>query len=179
MEAREVRAERGAPAVFLEEGDLRISAIRVNHAPVDPAYGYRFDWRGRSVVVSGDTAADAGLAAAARGADVLVHEAQANHMVKAIERVTRAAGLERPAHIMADIPDYHTTPVEAARIANEAGVRLLLFYHLTPPPPVKAVERIYTRGVDAVRPDGWLVADDGMLVEIPLGEGEIRVRSLR
>lgn len=178
MEAREVRAEEGAPATFLEEGDLRITAVRVNHAPVDPAYAYRFDWRGRSVVVSGDTAKHPGLVAAARDADVLVHEAQANHIVAAIGKAAQAEGLGRIAHIMADIPDYHTTPVQAAEVANEAGARLLALYHLTPPPPMAAVERIYTRGVSEVRPDGWVLADDGMLIEVPLGDGEIVVRSL-
>jgi ribonuclease Z len=178
MEAREVRAEEGSPASFLEEGDLRITAIRVNHAPVDPAYAYRFDWRGRSVVVSGDTAKHPGLAEAARGADVLVHEAQANHLVAAIGKAARDTGNERIARIMADIPDYHSTPVQAAEVANEAGVRLLALYHLTPPPPIAALERIYTRGVAEVRPDGWVLADDGMLIEVPLGDGEIVVRSL-
>ncbi len=178
MEARTVRAEEGAPAAFLEDGDLRITAIRVNHAPIDPAYAYRFDWRGRSVVVSGDTAKHAGLAAAAQGADVLVHEAQANHIVAAVQVAAQAAGLERGAHVLADIPDYHTTPVQAAELANEAGVRLLVLYHLTPPPPVAAVERIYTRGVSDVRPEGWVLADDGMLIEVPLGGGEISVSSL-
>lgn len=179
MDAREVRAEEGAPAVFLEGGDLRITAIRVNHAPVDPAYAYRFDWRGRSVVVSGDTTKHPGLVAAAHGADVLVHEAQANHIVAAIGRVAQEAGNTRIARIMADIPDYHTTPVEAAEVANEAGVGLLVLDHLTPPPPNALVERIYTRGVSDVRPGGWVVADDGMVIEVPLAGGEIRVRSLR
>lgn len=178
MEARTVHAEAGAPAAILEEDGLRITAVRVNHAPVDPAYAWRFDWRGRSVVVSGDTAKHPALADAARGADVLVHEAQANHIVAAIERAARAAGRERVAHIMADIPDYHTTPVEAAELANAAGVRLLVLYHLTPPPPAAAVERIFARGVSDVRPDGWLLADDGTLVEVPLGDGEIAVRRL-
>lgn len=178
MEAREVRAEEGAPAQFLERGGLRITAIRVNHAPVDPAYAYRFDWRGRSVVVSGDTARHPGLIEAARGADVLVHEAQANHIVAAIGRAAQEVGNARIARIMADIPDYHSTAVEAAEVANEAGVGLLALYHLTPPPPSAAVERIYTRGVSAVRPRGWVLADDGMLIEVPLAGGDIAVRSL-
>jgi len=37
----------------------------VNHSPVRPAYGYRFDYRGRSAVVSGDTAKDAAVVRAA------------------------------------------------------------------------------------------------------------------
>ena len=61
--------------IVLEQGGLRVTAFRVDHAPVSPAVGYRFDWRGRSVVVSGDTRKSASLVANARGADLLVHEA--------------------------------------------------------------------------------------------------------
>jgi len=171
-------AEGGGPSVVLEEEGLRITAFAVDHAPIRPAYGYRFDYRGRSVVVSGDTVRDDGLVAAARGADVLFHEAQANHIVERIGAAASAAGRPGPARIMADIPDYHTTPVEAARIANEAGVKLLVFYHLTPPPPVALLERIYVRGVDAVRKDGWLLGEDGLLVVLPGGSDAVELRHL-
>ena len=68
---------------------------------------------------------------------------------------------------MSDIPSYHTTPVEAAEIANEANVKLLVMNHLTPPPPNALVARIFVRGVDEVRPSGWVMADDGMLFTLP------------
>lgn len=165
-------------AVVLEEGGLKVTAFLVDHRPVAPAIGYRFDYGGRSVVVSGDTAAYPPLADVARGVDVLVHEAQANHLVAIAQDVTAGAGLSRQAKILADIPDYHTTPVDAARLANEAGVRLLIFTHLTPPPPNAFVERLYVRGVDEVRPDGWLLGDDGTLVELPSGTDEVRVGSI-
>ena len=54
----------------------------------------------------------------------------------------------------ADIPSYHTTPVQAAETANEAGVRLLVMYRLNPPPPNKLVEKVFVRGVAEVRPEG-------------------------
>ena len=62
-------------AVVLDDGQMKITAIETNHAPVSPAYAYRFDYRGRSVVVTGDTTADPRLVAGARGADILVSEA--------------------------------------------------------------------------------------------------------
>ena len=79
-------SEKDRVAQVLEEDGLTITAFLVNHRPAAPAFGYRFDYRGRSVVVSGDTAADASLAEIARGADVLVHEAQANHLVALLEQ---------------------------------------------------------------------------------------------
>jgi ribonuclease Z len=157
----------GQTSATVHEADgLRITAFLVDHAPIAPAVGYRFDWRGRSVVVSGDTVKAANLIAVARDADVLVHEAQANHMLKVLGEVT---ALERPrlSKILGDIPSYHTSPVEAAEVANEANVDLLILSHLTPPPPNALAERIFVRGVADVRATGWQLADDGLLIALP------------
>jgi ribonuclease Z len=165
--------------VVLDEDGLRVTAFAVHHDPVKPAYGYRFDYRGRSLVVSGDTTRSPELVRAAQGADVLFHEAQANHIVAMIGEAAARAGRPRVAKVMGDIPSYHTSPVEAAQIANEAGVRLLVLYHLTPPPPVRPAEWAYVRGVADVRRDGWVLADDGLLVELPEGSAAVHTRRLR
>jgi ribonuclease Z len=163
------------PTVVLDEDGMKITAVAVDHAPVAPAYGYRFDWRGRSVVVSGDTVKDQALTTLARGADVLVHEAQAQHLVALLRREAERLGRDRIAKILADIPSYHTSPVEAAEVANAAGVRLLVLYHLTPPPPAALVERAFVRGVDVVRPRDWVLGDDGLLITLPAGSAAIDV----
>lgn len=168
-----------APTTAWQDGELTITAFPVDHQPVEPAYGYRFDYRGRSVVVSGDTAKSARLTEAARGADVLVHEAQANHLIAMIGATAGRAGRDRVATIMDDIPSYHTTPVEAAEVANAAGVKLLVFWHLNPAPPNALVERMFLRGVDAVRPSGWVLGDDGTLVTLPAASDVVTVGSLR
>jgi ribonuclease Z len=171
-------AQGTGPTRFVDESGLAITAFAVRHDPVTPAYGYRFEYGGRSVVVSGDTAADPAVASAANGADVLVHEAQANHIVALIGEAAAAASRPRVAKVMADIPSYHTSPVEAARLANDAGVKLLVLYHLNPPPPTRMIESVFTRGVSEVRPAGWLLADDGLLLELPTGTSEVRTRQL-
>ncbi len=179
MQAIAVDARHDAgPVPVLEEGGLKITAFAVDHQPVEPAYGYRFEYRGRSVVVSGDTAKSKNLIAAAHGADVLVHEAQANHLIAMIGEAATAAGRERVAKIMHDIPSYHTTPVEAAEAANEAGVKLLVLYHLNPPPPNRVAEQVFVRGVSNVRPSGWVVGDDGLVVELPAGSDVVNTREV-
>jgi ribonuclease Z len=176
MRAIPVVAPVGAkPVVVLEEQGLVITAFPVNHEPVTPAYGYRFDYKGRSVVVSGDTAKSKSLIDAAHGADVLIHEAQDNHLIGMIGEAAKLAGRSRVAKIMADIPSYHTTPVQAAETANEAGVRLLVMYHLNPPPPNKLVEKVFVRGVAEVRPEGWILGDDGTLVTLPAASNQVIV----
>ena len=42
-------------AVVFDQDGVRITAFKVDHRPVEPAVGYRFDYKGRSVVASGDT----------------------------------------------------------------------------------------------------------------------------
>lgn len=181
LEPREIAgpAQGRGPAVVVDEDGLRIIAFAVNHNPAWPAYGYRIEYGGRSAIVSGDTVKDGALIQAAQDADVLVHEAQANHMVDQIQEAAKRAGRPCVAKIMSDILSYHTTPVEAAESANEAGARLLVLYHLTPPPPFRVADWVFTRGVRDVRSEGWLLASDGLLVELPLGDRAIETRQLR
>jgi ribonuclease Z len=167
----------GEQTVVLEEDGLRVLAFNVDHSPVKPAVGYRFEYLGRSVVISGDTAKSSSLEAAAKGADVLIHEAQANHIISRIGDLARQNERPRAATIMKDIVSYHTTPEQAAQSANEAGVELLVMYHLIPPPPIKMMERVFARGVDEIRDDGWLLADDGLLITLPADSDEIEISS--
>lgn len=171
-------ADGAGPTVVLQQDGLTVTAFAVDHTPIRPAYGYRFDYRGRSVVVSGDTVKNAGLIAAAKGADVLVHEAQSNDLVAVLRAGIAAAGKPRLAKILGDIPSYHTTPVQAAEAANEAGVRLLVLYHLTPPPPAWIVTQAFVRGVSDVRPRDWLLGDDGTLVTLAPDSDAVQVGAL-
>jgi ribonuclease Z len=167
-----------AGTVVLEENGLTVRAFLVDHAPIKPAVGYRFDYKGRSVCVSGDTKPTPSLVAACKGADVLFHEAQANFLVSIIREEAKAAGNNQYEHILGDIPNYHTSPVDAAKIANDANVGLLVLYHLTPPPPNPIVERIFLRGVSDVRPGGVVLSRDGFLVTLPAGSKDIDTSSL-
>jgi ribonuclease Z len=167
-----------AETTVLDEGGVRIVAFNVSHAPVSPAYGYRIDAGGRSVVISGDTTPVPTLVAAAKNADVLIHEALAPHMVAAIGDTLRGIGDTQRAKIMGDIPTYHTSPVDAAKEANEAGVKLLVLSHVVPAVSGWLPERIFLRGVAAVRPSGVVVAHDGLMLELPTGSAEIRQTQL-
>ena len=167
--------EDGTQNVVFEENGLVVKAFNVDHSPIKPAVGYRFEYKGRSVVVSGDTAKSSSLIAAAQGADVLIHEAQANHIVRRVEAMAKKNNRPRVAHIMNDILSYHTSPVQAAESANEAGVDLLLMYHLIPPPIAKPMEPIFTRGLNKARDGDWVLGDDGMLVTLPANSDAIDI----
>ena len=172
MRAVEIDVSNGPASVFEQDG-LKVTMFPVEHQPIDPAVGYRFDYKGRSVVISGDTIKSAKVVAAAKGADVLMHEAQAMHMVKQLKTATAEHGDPKLSQLMHDILDYHTSPVEAAEVANEAGVAQLVLYHLTPAPPNKLAEKFFMRGVSDVRPNGTLLADDGLVITLPLNSKDI------
>ena len=166
-------------ATVLEENGLKVTAFTFDHAPVAPAYGYRFDFKGRSVVISGDTIKCANLVSAAKGADVLIHEAQSANMVKLIQDVAERQGNARVARIVHDIRRYHTTPVGAATEANEAGVKLLVFSHIGPPVPNAIARMAFMRGVAAVRAHGVVIGSDGMLLTLPAGSNTIGISSVK
>jgi ribonuclease Z len=153
---------RDADAVVLERNGLRVTMFRVDHEPVSPAVGYRFDYHGRSVVVSGDTRKSASLAAHAKGADILVHEALQPSMTgRAVATATRL-GSNRVAKLAGDIPDYHTTPREAAEVARDAGVAHLVLTHLVPAPPNRIARRLFLEGVADVYTGEVTLGEDGM-----------------
>ena len=162
-------------SIVLVDGALRITAIEVDHTPIAPAYAYRFDYKGRSVVISGDLKVHAPLARAARGADVLMSEAIAPSMTRALGKGARDAGRDRTAAIMHDIEDYHITPQQAAQIANDAGVRLLAFYHLLPAPDGFLTRRLFSQGIAEIRRGDWTIADDGSLYTLPLGSTKVHI----
>jgi ribonuclease Z len=168
----------GAERVVLDADGLRVTAFSVDHAPVAPAYGYRFDYRGRSVVVSGDTAKNANLIRQARGADLLIHEALAAHLIEVARDVNADLGRPRLARIMNDILSYHTTPVEAAEVASESGVRLLVLTHLVPPPDNRLVRRLFLRGVAEAWDGEVVVGEDGLHFRLPAGSNEIHREAL-
>ena len=169
----------GADALrVLDEDGVVVTAFAVAHDPVKPAFGYRFEYGGRSVVVSGDTRPCPNLVTQARGADVLVHEAQANDVVHIMETAAREAGESRIAKILADIPSYHTGPADAAREAVAAGVRLLVLTHFTPPPDNALLARIFRRDVNEAPPRALVLGEDGTLVVLPTGSDAVDVTRL-
>lgn len=177
MLAREV-ALQGDSATVLDDGALKITMFRVEHAPIEPAVGYRFDYRGRSVVISGDTIRSEAMVAFAKDADLLFHEALARPIVKQMERHFDSTGNAQLRKIMFDIQDYHSSPIEAAEIANAAGVRQLVLYHLVPPPPNRIAEQVFLRGVGAVRPEGVAIGYDGLTVTLPIGSQAVTLHDI-
>ena len=71
--------------VIYDENGLKITAFKVTHEPIEPALGYRFDYKGRSLVITGDSSYDENIALNSKNADVLIAEAQANHIINILQ----------------------------------------------------------------------------------------------
>jgi ribonuclease Z len=164
--------------VFDQDG-LKISAFLVNHHPVEPAYGYRVEYKGRVAVISGDTKKTESVERFSQNADLLVHEALNAHMVSLIIDGLKGATNPRLGKMAHDTLDYHTSPVQAAEIANAAGVKLLVFSHIVPPLPNALSQHMFMEGVADARGQGdTRLGHDGMMITLPGGTSDVKVADL-
>jgi ribonuclease BN (tRNA processing enzyme) len=129
----EVHEVQGSGPV-MQDDNVKVTSVLVQHPPVTPALGYRFDFPDRSIAFSGDTTALEAVVQMAQGADVLVHEAMDFAAIEIFVRQQIAAGVggtveAAMAHMRAD----HTSAEDAGRIAHEAGVKTLVLSHIGPP----------------------------------------------
>lgn len=157
---------------------VTITAFTVEHSPVHPAVGYRFDYGGRSLVLSGDTSKSKNLEAHAQGVDLLVHEALDDKLVALMREAAKSVGNAQLEKIFFDIPGYHTTPVEAAEIATSAKVGALLYYHIAPTLPLPGLEAAFLDGVDDVYDGPVVLGRDGTFVSLPRGSDAIDFSNL-
>lgn len=164
----------GPDVVLIDEPDLKVIALPVDHRPVEPAVGYLFIYKGHRVLVSGDTAPSARLEADAKGADILVHEALAPNLVAIQRQEAVKADRANLAAIFHDILGYHTTPEQAAGIAQRAGVRYLLLDHIIPPLPSRALNNVFLGRARDIFHGPVRVGEDGDFLSLPTGSSDIR-----
>lgn len=159
----------------LDEGGVEVVAFLVDHAPVHPAVGYRVSYKGRRVVISGDTRQSAAVQREARGADVLLHEALSPVLVDRLKQGAVQAGRANLAKVFDDILDYHATPEQAAATARDAGVRLLLLHHIVPALPLPGLEQAFLGRAGEIFDGALRVGRDGDFVSLPAGSTAIDI----
>ena len=107
------------PGVIYRDTNVVVTAFRVSHGSWRNAYGYRFDTRGRSIVISGDTGPSEAIVTACHGCDVLVHEVYSK---KGFDRLD---SLNRRYH-----STFHTSAIELGELAARARPKLLVLTHI-------------------------------------------------
>ncbi len=151
-------------------GELTITSFEVNHSPIDPAVGYRFDYKGRSLVITGDTIVTDRLREMVDGADLLISDALSLPIVQTLQN---AAEQRQPrlAKILFDIQDYHASVTDIAELTRTSGVGMTALYHMVPGPRNALMENIFKREIE----DNMLLTEDGMWFMLPAGSSEILV----
>jgi ribonuclease Z len=140
--------------VVYENNGVKITAFEVDHTPVKPAFGYRIDYAGHSVALSGDTRYSENLIRYAKGVDLLIHEVASP---EALARLKRSA--ERDKGIVA----HHTTPEQAAKIFSLVKPRMAIYSHIVPPTAteqdiIPLTQKIYDGAVE--------LGEDLMVIEV-------------
>jgi len=171
----EIIARDIEPGVFFEQDGLKITAFDVEHMPINietgeslglhgATLGYRIDYRGRSVLFSGDTRStpESAIIEMGKGVDVLIHETQVPAPGNSPEAVLANVSLV-----------VHSTPAQVAHVFNETRPRLGVYSHIIPP-EIGADELLPMTDYDG----DMMVADDLMTLtigdEITVGRAEGR-----
>lgn len=116
-----VKPHEVKPGTVYRDDAVRVTAFAVKHGSWRYAYGYRFDAKDKSVVISGDTAYSDGLVAAAKGCDILIHEV---YSAKGLEK--RTPGWQRYHKA------FHTSAEDVGRVAAQVKPKTLVLYHQLP-----------------------------------------------
>ncbi|MEQ8486812.1 MAG: MBL fold metallo-hydrolase [Pseudomonadales bacterium] len=160
------------PAESVRElGELTITSFAVDHSPIDPAVGYRFDYKGRSVVISGDTIVTDRLREVVDDADLLFSDALSLPIVQIMQEAAAARGQQRMAKVLFDIQDYHASVADVAELTRTSGVGMTALYHMVPGPRNALMEKIFEREIE----DNMLLTRDGMWFTLPVGSDEVLV----
>ncbi len=112
--------------VIWDQGGLRVTAVRVEHAPIRHAFGFVFEADCQKVVFSGDTKYCQALIDAAQGADALIHEVFVHVDTMPLTGARTAAG-------RASVQNYHTVSDQVGKVAAESKAKCLILNHFVPP----------------------------------------------
>ena len=156
-----VAPEDGLVRVFDRNG-VTVDVFHVDHGHVEPSYGYRIEYNGRSAVFSGDTIATPLMLDPARDADVLFHEAVNLQMMDNAIAAYESLGDTRGARRAAGVAAYHADTIGVAKIAEEANVGKLVLTHLIPDPSNPIAKWLFTRGMDDYYGGDIVISEDGM-----------------
>ncbi len=146
-----------AEGEILTLGALRITAVAVDHRPVEPAFGLRTETGDAALFFTGDTRPCPVLAKAARGVDLLVSEVFVDREMQPATGIRSAATVE-------NVRAYHMVPAEIAALAREAGAGLLALTHLVPPAADRAA---LLRELRAGYAGPVVVGEDLMRIDLP------------
>lgn len=145
----EYHIPQNSKEVIFQQDGITITAFDVAHEPIEPAIGYVIEYKGKKVVLSGDTKKNDLVEEMAQDCDLLVHEVMLMSFQQMLEAELTKAGMDRNAKIIFDIQDYHTDTKEVAELAKNANVKKLVLNHLAPAPDNRFIKNLYLEELKA------------------------------
>lgn len=162
-------AEDGSPVEVWSENGVVVKAFKNDHYDVEISCGYRIEYAGRSVVISGDTIYAESVIENSMGADLLIHEATNQVMAERAaclsETMLGPQGQNLAFRIRRAI-SHHIDTLEVAEVAFRAGVQSLVLTHIIPPIP-EAFSGAFIHGMNAIYAGPIVVAKDGDSFYLP------------
>jgi ribonuclease Z len=139
--------------VVHEANGVKVTAFSVDHGPVKPAFGYRIDYQGHSVVISGDTKPSDSLVKFSQHVDVLIHELGQSKQDPRLtgppdELIPNLRITRRQART---IVDHHTDAAEAGQVFERVQPKLAVFSHfqsIVPADALRLVRQSYAGRVE-------------------------------
>jgi len=116
--AYKVNVHEITQGVIYRDSNVVITAFNVHHGSWPQAFGYRFETKDKTIVVSGDCTYDENLIKYAMGCDILVHEVY-----------SFAGFLKLPPSDKAYHSAFHTSTMQLAAIASQVKPKLLVLTH--------------------------------------------------
>jgi ribonuclease Z len=120
--------------IAYEKNGVKVTSFLVDHGPVKPALGYRVDYAGHSVVISGDTRPSENLVSHSKGVDVLIHETLPGTALRSRSGNMTSQQVEA-------IIAHHSSPEQAGEIFTRVKPRLAVFSHYPDAPDIIAAAR--------------------------------------
>ncbi len=120
-----IEAKNIGEGVVYQNNGLKVTAFAVDHGPVKPALGYRIDFAGHSVVLSGDTRYSENLIRFAQGTDVLIHEVIGPDAFRAQAPFLSSAQVQ-------NVVNHHTTPEQAGIVFTRVKPKVAVYSHVVP-----------------------------------------------
>ena len=155
--------------VVYDSNGVKVTAFLVDHGPVKPAFGYRIDFRGHSVAISGDTKPSENLVKFASGVDLIIHEVARWKQDPVLKGPPDEflPNSRRTRRLAIAIAEQHTDGAEAGKVFDRVKPKLAIFSHygVDPQATLPLVRQNYSGPVE--------FGEDLMTIEIG---SEVRVR---
>ena len=168
---QEVAVDDALAHVVYDNDGLTVKAFSVDHPNWGHAYGYRIEYRGKTVVFSGDTRATHAIVTHSQGVDLLIHEAYNKNLMDKVATLVDELNLPIDSKTVNNIAAVHTETIALSKLAQQAQVKSLVLTHMIPPIPAMGVaESYFMKGMSDFYKGDLSMARDGTRIMLDVKE---------